>query len=153
TWSFGTRAANGYGEEQNLDCAITIVLDALGNDATNRPSAPVGLRTFATPSAGARVEWHYPPTRGSTTPTGFHVYIGIGGVPDYSTPAAMVPFEAVILNSCSAEISGLTDGVTYAISVRAFNAWGEEVNTSTVSVTADATGPSSVASLSAMAIV
>jgi hypothetical protein len=152
-WSFGARAANNCGEEQNLDCAVTIVLDSLGNDATNRPPAPVGLRAFATPAAGARVEWHYPPTRGVTAPTGFRIYIGIGGIPNYSAPSVTVPFDAVILNSCSAELSGLTDGVTYAIGVRAFNAWGEEANMSTVSVTADARGPSSVASLSATAIV
>ena len=44
TWSFGVRAFDGNGEEQNLDCAVVIVLDANGNDITNRPMPPVGLR-------------------------------------------------------------------------------------------------------------
>jgi fibronectin type III domain protein len=152
-WGFGVRAANRYGEEQNVDCAITIVLDRLGNDITNRPLPPVGLRAFATPAAGVRVEWHYPPTRGAKAPTGFRIYIGIGGIPDYSAPVATVPFDAVILNSCSVELSGLADGATYVIGVRAYNAAGEEANTSTVRVTADARGPIAVAGLSATAIV
>ena len=48
TWRFGIRAMNGYGEEQNLDCAVTIVLDAFGNDITNQPQPPTGLRAHAT---------------------------------------------------------------------------------------------------------
>jgi hypothetical protein len=47
TWRFGVRAFNAFGEEQNLDCAVTIVLDAGGFDITLRPVAPVGLRAFA----------------------------------------------------------------------------------------------------------
>ncbi len=152
-YRFGTRAANSYGEEQNLDCAISIVLDALGNDATNRPTPPIGLRAFATAAGGIRVEWHYPPTRGAGAPTGFHVYIGTGGTPNYSNSVAAVPFGAAILNSFVADLSGLTDGTTYAIGVRACNASGEEANTSMVSVTADASGPGPVASLNATTIV
>ena len=48
TWKFGVRAFDGFGEEQNLDCAVSIVLDAGGNDISRRPMAPVGLRAFAT---------------------------------------------------------------------------------------------------------
>ena len=153
TWSFGARAANNYGEEQNLDCAVTIVLDSLGNDVTNRPAPPVGLRAFATAAGGIRAEWYYPPTRGAKAPTGFHVYIGTGGTPNYAASVAAVPFAAVIHNSFVANLSGLTDGTTYSISVRAYNASGEEANTSTASVTADAMGPSAVSGLSAVATV
>jgi hypothetical protein len=152
-WSFGARAANNFGEEQNLDCAVTIVLDSLGNDVTNRPSPPVGLRAFATAAGGIRVEWYYPPTRGAKAPTGFRVYIGAGGTPNYSTAVATVPFDAAILNSFVANLSGLTDGTTYAIGVRAYNASGEEANTNTVSATADAAGPSAVTELTAIAVV
>jgi hypothetical protein len=152
-WGFGTRAANSYGEEQNLDCSVTIVLDSLGNDITNRPSPPVGLRAFATPAGGIRVEWHYPPSRGVKAPTGFHVYIGTGGTPNYSTSVATAPIDEVILNSFVADLCGLTDGTTYTIGVRAYNASGEEGNTSMVSVTADTSGPSPVAGLSANTIV
>ena len=34
TWRFGVRAFNNYGEEKNLDAAVTIILDACGNDIT-----------------------------------------------------------------------------------------------------------------------
>jgi hypothetical protein len=152
-WSFGVRAADGYGEEQNLDCAITIVLDAFGNDITNRPGPPVGLRVFPLAGATVRVEWHYPPTRGAGAPTGFNVYVGTGGIPDYSTPAALVPYGVGIFNAFVANLSGLADGVTYAIGVRSFNASGEEANTKSLGVTADATGPRPVDSLNAAAIV
>jgi hypothetical protein len=152
-WSFGVRAANSYGEEQNLDCAVTIVLDSFGNDITNRPAPPAGLRAFATAAGGIRVEWSYPPTRGAGAPTGFYVYLGTGGAPNYATPVATVAFSAAILNTLVANLSGLADGTTYTIGVRAYNASGEEANKSTVSVTADATGPSAVSALSAVAIV
>ena len=45
------------------------------------------------------------------------------------------------------------DGVTYVIGVRAYNATAEEPNTMTVTVTADATGPEPVDSLTAVAAV
>jgi hypothetical protein len=153
TWSFGVRAADGRGEEQNLDCAVSIVLDAFGNDVTNRPDPPVGLRAFPLAGASIRVEWCYPPTRGARAPAGFHVYIGTGGIPDYSSPAATVPYGAGIFNAFVADLSGLADGRTYAIGVRSFNASGEEADTKSLGATADATGPGPVDSLNAAAIV
>jgi hypothetical protein len=153
TWSFGVRAADGNGEEQNLDCAIAIVLDASGNDVTNRPGPPVGVRAIPLAGAVVRVEWYYPPTRGAGTPTGFNVYLGTGGVPDYSSPAAMVAYGAGILNTFVANLSGLSDGVNYAIGVRSFNASGEEANTRSLAVAADATGPKPVDGLNATTIV
>lgn len=153
TWSFGVRAFDGNGEEQNLDCSAVIVLDADANDITNRPMPPAGLRGFATPNASIRVEWYYPPTSGPKVPTGFHVYIGTGGTPDYSTPAATVAFNLGLFNTFVSNLSGPSDGETYAIGVRAFNASGEETNSVVVSVAADATGPAAVDSLVAAAIV
>jgi hypothetical protein len=47
-WWFGVRAFNSYGEEQNLDCVVELILDATGHDITNRPLPPTGLRAFAT---------------------------------------------------------------------------------------------------------
>jgi hypothetical protein len=153
TWVFGVRAADGNGEEQNLDCAVAIVLDPSGNDITDRPDPPVGLRAFPLAGAVVRVEWYYPPTRGARAPIGFNIYSGTGGIPDYSTAAAMVPYGTGIFNTFVEDLRGLTDGVTYAIGVRSFNASGEEVNTKALSVTADATGPGPVDDLNAAAIV
>jgi len=152
TWRFGVRAFNQYGEEKNLDAAVTIILDASGNDITLRPSPPVGLRALALAGGTVRVEWGYPVINRATVPTGFHVYLGTGGAPSYSSPAATVSFSAGIANTFVSNLAGLTGGTTYQIGVRAYNAVAEEPNTSFVSVTADSAGPAAVDSLIATAI-
>jgi hypothetical protein len=163
-WKFGVRAFwSGTGlEEGNLDCAVEIILDGSGNDITNRPGPPTGLRAFATRGGGITVEWHYnqltrPPANAQIAsrgmPTGFHVYKGTGGVPNYASPAATVLFGTGFLNNFRAALSGLTDGTAYTIGVRAYNATAEEQNTTTVTVTADASGPTAVLDLTAIAIV
>jgi hypothetical protein len=153
TWSFGVRAFDTVSglEEENLDCSVTIVLDASGQDITNQPPAPVGLRAFATAGGAIRVEWISPPTTVVQQPQGFHVYFGTGGTPNYASPAATVLFAAATANTFATNLTGLTDGITYTIGVRAYNAIAEETNTNTVTVTADATGPNAVVSLTAIA--
>ncbi len=155
TWSFAVRAADVNGEEQNLDCAVTIVLDALGNDVTGRPAPPSGLRAFPIAGGQVRVEWSYCPAMGPGVPTGFHVYLGSGSgaLPDYTSPAAEVAYGAGVFDAFVADLAGLTDGATYSVGVRAFNASGEETNTASITVTADATGPMPVDFLTATAIV
>jgi hypothetical protein len=152
-WSFGVRAADGNGEEENLDCAVTIVLDASGNDISGRPAPPVGLRAFPLAGGAVRVEWYSPPVRGGGAPAGFNVYLGPGANPDYATPAAAVAYGSGLFNTFVVDLSGLADGMVYSIGVRAFNASGEEANTTSVRVTADATGPRPVDLLIATAIV
>src|SRR5262249_29984152 len=149
---FGVRAFHGCGEEKNLDVAVEIILDATGADVTNRPAAPTGLRASATAGGSIRVEWHYPRTRAPRAPTGFHVYTGTGGAPSYTTPVATVPYTTGIFNAFATTLSGLSDGTTYSISVRAYNGYGEEPNTVSVDVAADATGPGPVVGLEAVAI-
>jgi len=153
-WKFGVRAFYQPGglEEQNLDCAVEIILDSTGRDITNRPAPPTGLRAIAVKGGAIKVEWSYPnPVTTAKTPTGFHVYDGIGSV-SYTTPVATVAYSSSIANVWTATISGLTNGTTYTIGVRAFNAVAEEPNTSTVSCTSDANGPSAVQSLTAIAV-
>jgi hypothetical protein len=145
TWSFGVRAFDTVSglEEQNLDCALTVVLDASGNDITNRPGPPSGVRSFALAGGMVRVEWFFPPTSGPRTPIGFHVYTGVGPL-TYATPTATVLYSQGIANSYVTNVPGLTDGTTYTIGVRAFNATAEEMNTNTATVMAIATGPGPV---------
>jgi hypothetical protein len=152
-WKFGVRAFNTSGEEQNLDCAVEIILDASGNDITNQPAPPLGLRAFALAAAAIRVEWFYPRTVGAKAPAGFHVYIGTGGAPSYASPVATVSATSVIAGAFVANLTGLSDGTAYSVGVRAFNATAEETNTTAVTVTADATGPNPVQSLTATAMV
>jgi hypothetical protein len=151
-WRFGVRAFNDAGIEENLDAAVTIVLDASGADITNRPKAPTALRALPRAGGTIRVEWAYNTISPSPVPTGFHVYKGTTGSPDYGTIAATVSFQAAIAGSFMADLPGLTDGTVYTIGVRAYNATAEEPNTVTVNCTADATGPAAVVSLSAAAI-
>ena len=155
TWKFGVRAFDPVTglEEENLDAAVTIILDGSGIDITNRPKAPLALRAFPTAGGGIRVEWAYNTINPSPVPTGFHVYIGTGGMPSYGSPAATVSFQAAIAGTFVANLSGLTGGTAYTIGVRAYNATAEEPNTNTVTVTAITTGPSAVISLTATAIV
>ena len=151
TWRFGVRAFNSFGEEQNLDAAVMIVLDGSGNDITYRPIAPAGLRAFPMAAGTARVEWTYTSPSLQTLPIGFNVYKGTPTV-SYLTPAANVLYSSMLANTFVANLTGLSDGVTYAIGVRSYNAAGEEANVSFVTVTADSTGPSAVDSLTGTAI-
>ncbi len=145
TWSFGVRAfyvVSGL-EEENLDCSVSIILDATGDDVTNRPPPTTVLRAFPLAGGAIRAEWIYPPTYGPKTPTGFHVYAGVGAL-TYATPTATVAWGSGVANSFVANMSGFTDGTTYKVGVRAFNATAEEMNTNTVTVTAIAIGPAPV---------
>lgn len=147
------RAFDTGGEEENLDCALTLILSSSGLDVSQQPAPPFGLRAFPTANGGIRVEWAYNTINPKVIPTGFHVYIGTGGTPSYAIPAATVSFATAIAATFVANLTGLSSGTTYTIGVRAYNAVTEEPNTNTVNCTADSTGPSAVVSLTAMAIV
>jgi hypothetical protein len=148
---FAVRAFNAIGEEQNIDAVVEVVLAAGGADATNTPGAPTGLRALPFKGGGIKVEWSYHPVP-AHLPTGFHIYTGVG-TPNYASPAGTVAWGAQVANNFVANLTGYTDGVTYAVVVRAYNASGEETNTNAVSVTASASGPTGVLSLTGAAIV
>jgi hypothetical protein len=151
-WRWGVRAFDPVTmlEEENLDAAVTIILDAAGVDITNRPKAPSQLRAIPRAAGTIRVEWAYNTINPSPIPTGFHVYVGIGPL-SYTSPI-VVDFNASIAGTFFVDVPGLTDGTTYTIGVRAFNGVAEEPNTVTVNCTADSTGPSAVISLTATAV-
>jgi hypothetical protein len=153
-WRFGVRAfyyPNGL-EEQNLDCEVEIILDSSGNDITNRPAPPTGLRAIPVAGGNIKVEWSYPnPATVAMTPTGFHVYDGIGSV-SYTAPVATVSYGASIVNVWTALLTGLSSGTTYSFGVRAFNATAEEPNMVTVTCESDATGPTAVEALTGFAV-
>lgn len=152
TWKFAARArwaVSGL-EEQNIDCMVSIILDASGKDITNQPPAPSGLRAFPLSGGTIRAEWLSPPTTGPKTPQGFHVYTGVGSV-DYSTVIATISYGSAIFGSFVANLTGFADGITYLVGVRAFNGTSEENNTIAVAVTAIATGPTAVSGLTAVA--
>jgi hypothetical protein len=154
TWKFGVRAFyDGSGlEDHNLDCEVEIILDPNGNDITNRPGFPTGLRALPVAGGNIKVEWSYANlARRAQTPTGFHVYVGVGSL-DYASPVASVAYTSSIMSSFTTVLTGLTSGTTYTIGVRAYNATAEEPNTMTIACTSDAIGPTAVQSLTAIAV-
>jgi hypothetical protein len=153
-YRLGVRAFDSFTglEEQNVDAAVLLSLDAAGNDVTKVPFPPVGLRAFPKAGGAVRVEWVCPTSDPSSQPNGFHVYITLGPTVDYSEPATTVPWSSGRFGAFMTDQAGLTDGFLYSIGVRAFSANGEEANTVAVTVKADGTPPSLVDSLEAIAI-
>jgi hypothetical protein len=147
-WKFGVRAFDSCGEEQNVDCVITLILDANGKDITHQPNAPTGLRAIALKGGVIRAEWTYFPSTQASTPTGFHVYTGTGALPSYSVPAATTTYSSGLFGLYHALLTGLSDETKYAVGVRAFNNWAEETNLNVVYCTAESVGPGSVVNLS-----
>jgi hypothetical protein len=138
-------------EHQNIDAVIDLMLDSSGNDVTGVPQAPVGLRAFPVAGGKVRVEWTCPCGDAWRQPTGFHVYLSSGSSQNYSQPAATVLWSSSKAGSFTSDLSGLMDGVGYAVAVRAFNAVGEESNTISLAVSADNTPPTPVDSLQVVA--
>lgn len=148
TWTFTVRPFNQYGINQNVDTTVTFTLDANGNDVSNIPASPTGLRALPLAGGSAKIEWSYLAiSTAAKKPTGFNVYSSTGSTPNYSSPVATVPFSSGLFNAFSTTLTGLTNGTTYAVGVRAYNSTGQESNNVFVLVTADSVGPSPVIDL------
>lgn len=152
TWSYDVRAFDTVTglEEQNID-SVTIQVNASGNDVSNTPAAPVSLSVLARAGGAVLVDWAYPGISAVAAPTGFHVYLGSTGSPDYTSPVATVVAGPALLGQYTALIAGLTNGTTYQVGVRAFNATAEEANTFFKSVVALSVGPLAVVGLTGVA--
>jgi hypothetical protein len=151
-WTYAVRAFDTVSglEEQNVDARVTIRVDAAQADVTGLPNAPTGLT--ATPGAGAtaRVAWRYHPGGQGGAPAGFRVHVGTP-TPDYGAVAAIVPYSAG-RSAYLATLPGLTDGLSYQVAVRSFNAVGTESNAVVASFAADGTGPAPVDGLTAAVV-
>jgi len=150
--TFAVRAYDSVSglEEDNVDCRVRIVVDGSGADVTGRPNAPTNLTARATAGGGAVVEWSYNPRSQGGVPTGFKVWLTSGPTPNYGvSPAATVAYSPGKIHF-RAELSGLADGTSYVVAVRAYNSVGTETNTVvTANVTGDSTGPDAVDGLTA----
>lgn len=136
-------------EESNVDAVVEIQLDASRIDVTRRPGSPANLTGRTTAAGGCRVEWTYSPLAGGAAPTQFRVYRTAGTVVNFAaSPTTTVPYSAG-QSSFHADLTGLTDGATYAIGVRAANAYAADTNTAQVLVIGDTTGPLAVDGLAA----
>ena len=140
-------------DDGNVDAQVRVTLNSAGLDVSNTPPAPTSLTALATSSGTAAVKWAYLNPPGSTNaPSTFAVYLTAGTTVNFaSTPAATVNYLTGV-NLYQATLSGLTDGSTYAIAVRATNASGTDTNTNTVTIVGSTSGPSPVDTLAAIAI-
>jgi len=154
--SWGVRAYDTVSglEEANLTATARVRLDAGGNDVTAVPNAPRAITTRAGAAGTAIVEWVYVAAGESAAPTGFRVWLTAGGTVNYAvSPAATV--SAVgngPIRTYSTTLSGLTDGATYSIGVRAYNATGEEPNETKATVVGSTVPPSNVTGLAGSAV-
>jgi hypothetical protein len=150
-WRFAVRAFDTTSglEETNVDAVVLLDLDAARRDVTSLPSPPEHL-TVDPAAGGAVVHWSYPFTAAATRPTGFRIYAG-SPTPDYGTVLTTVAYYRSPIAVFRATLTGLTPGVTYRVGVRAYNASGEETNTTVADVTIPASAPSNVDSLAGTA--
>jgi len=147
TWRFGVRAFDTVSglEESNVDAVVTIVVNGDLEDVSAVPRAPAGLSVVPGPGGTARVAWIWPRDRNGVRAASFNLYVGT--TLDYATPEATIAANRAD-GRYETTVSGLSDGITYAIGVRAVSAQGlEESNTVTVSVTGDTTAPDPVVGL------
>lgn len=135
-------------ENQGVDATVRIVIDATGADVTGRPNAPTNVQARPIAGAGVRVTWSYNPALQGGAPTAFKVWVQAGAIDYAPTPAAVVAYSSGAFEF-TADVTGLTDGVTYTAGVRATNATGDETNTATTTATADGSGPAGIDALTA----
>ncbi|WP_165251171.1 fibronectin type III domain-containing protein [Paludisphaera soli] len=150
---FGVRVTSAISglEEENIDAVVEIALDGAGVDVTARPRPVFNLRAYPLTGGLIRVEWAHPGSAGPTRPAGFRVYVG-SPTPDYGAPSATVPATGGRLaGTYRADLAGLSDGTTYAVAVRAYNATAEEPNPAYVLAKSDATPPDAIDGLSGAA--
>jgi hypothetical protein len=154
-WSFGVRAYDSTSglEEMNTDAVVDVVIGSDLIDHTSVPNAPIGLTTTATVGGGCSVNWAYATTGQPGAPTAFDVWLWPAGGVNWSVPpAATVPANLSrgdISRHYSASLSGLIDGASYAVGVRAVNAAGSDGNTQTVDAIGSSGGPAAVVGLTA----
>lgn len=141
-------------EEQNVVAKVRVKLDGSGNDVTAVPNPPRNLAARAKSGGTAVVDWAYVSAGQSGAPTGFRVWLTAGPTVNYAAaPAVTVPAVGNNpLRFYSAALSGLSDGVEYAIGVRAYNASGAETNTVAASVVGSSVPPADVQDLAGSAV-
>ncbi len=155
TTRFGVRTLDpltGY-DDGNVDATVTVTLDASGTDITALPLPPAALTAVPGAAGTSTVRWTYlVPPGCQTTPTAFLVWLTAGTRVNYNVePAAtvvFVPGQSVY----SAQLTGLLDGTTYSVGVRASNSVGIETNVQMVTVVGSCTGPLPVITLTGVAI-
>lgn len=136
---YGVRFDDGVVEEQNVFRVDSITVDSAGLDLTGAPNAPEGLAGRQGADASVVIEWVYNSANQGGAPTQFKLYGDNGtGTMDWVTPLATVTYDSD--RAYSTTILGLVNDTAYKFGVRSNNA-AQELNTSTVTVTADDVAP------------
>jgi hypothetical protein len=140
-------------EDRTADSRVSIVLDAGGLDTAGLPVPPLFVAVKPLSGGTARLVWYYPP---GLSVSGFHVYSWpTSGPANWASPVGSVGGTSQGNDGSSHArpfsflLTGLSDGVAYAVGVRGYNASGEGQNTDTVNVTGRTSGPLAVVSLTA----
>lgn len=112
-------------EEKNTAATTRIILDGSGVDITKRPAPVVFASARALAGGLAEVVFSFARNAFGGKPTGFKLWATAGGVVNYAaSPNTTVAYEDHLTQAYRATISGLSNGVTYAIGVRSYNALG-----------------------------
>lgn len=155
-WTWLVRAYDTVSglEERNLTAKVRVKLDGSGNDVTNVPNPPRALSARPRAGGSLRVDWVYVANGQAAAPSGFRVWLTAGGSVDYgAAPAATVPAHGSNpIRRYSATLSGLTDGATYSVGVRSYNASGAETNTVALTVVGSSVPPADVQDLAGSAV-
>jgi hypothetical protein len=137
-------------EESNVDCVVTVRIDADGNDVSLRPTSPLGLAAAPMGIGGLLVSWRYLGGGSAIAPTDFAVYATAGAAVSYAAPALVIP-RGVGRQDYSAPIAGLIPGQAYAVAVRARGAGGgDDGNATVVRATTAGAAPRNVLDLTGM---
>lgn len=137
------RAVDADGnEEANIGQMVALDVDA--GAEVGRPNSPNILR--AVPVAGGDIEVDAGYSRegedGEAAELRLYTNGGAGGAVDYGTVVDTASLDNSEGQRVTLTASGLTDGDTYRVSVRAATSGGvEDTNTETAEATADATAP------------
>lgn len=145
SFRFGVRSydpANGL-EDENLDAAVTLIINSEGRDATRIPRSPLGLRVLDQGGGSVRLEWTIVDASAPNRATHFHVYIAQDAVTDFSSPI-VVPLSALRGDVVATEVHDLPEGRRHVAIVRAVNSYGDDGNMHSIHFTADRTPPASV---------
>jgi hypothetical protein len=137
-------------EEANTMARVRIIIDSNGQDVSSQPNAPHALSVRPLASGTCRATWGYIPNGQGGGPLGFYVYLCPGTFPNYATPVADTAFRAGNpWYACT--LSGLSDGVTYTVAVRAYNSVAIEQNTTAIApVVGKWTAPTNVDTLTGL---
>ena len=128
SYTFVIKATNSAGDSLDSDPSSSIT-------TFNLPGVPTGLT--ATSSTGAiSLTWVAPTNTGGTPITGYNIYDASGNIYNSSTNAFVSDTGSITTTSnLSINITGLTDGSTYAFSIKAVNLAGLSSAVSFASIT------------------